>query len=225
MKKFFLFAAAVVAALTVNAKVYDFATITKADIQTTAGVTEDEATGKITIAIPGDQSVVEIRLFEDIVLHYNSKEAKNITVDTKNGYFEFPGNGATAEGKALVTVENLTIGDKVVFEAANKGTGDVALSARDGAEGADVALPKKAKGAEGADENGYIWVIGEYTATAADLTISAPGARVRKITTPGEDKQAIDNIEAGEKAVKFFENGQLIILKNGVRYNALGAKL
>ena len=225
MKKFFLFAAAVVAALTVNAKVYDFATITKADIQTTAGVTEDEATGKITIAIPGDQSVVEIRLFEDIVLHYNSKEAKNITVDTKNGYFEFPGNGATAEGKALVTVENLTIGDKVVFEAANKGTGDVALSARDGAEGADVALPKKAKGAEGADENGYIWVTGEYKATAADLTISAPGARVRKITTPGEDKQAIDNIEAGEKAVKFFENGQLIILKNGVRYNALGAKL
>ena len=225
MKKFFLFAAAVVAALTVNAKVYDFSTITKADIQTTAAVTEDEATGKITIAIPGDQSVVEIRLFEDIVLHYNSKEAKNITVDTKNGYFEFPGNGATAEGKALVTVENLTIGDKVAFEAANKGTGDVALSARDGAEGADVALPKKAKGAEGADENGYIWVIGEYTATAADLTISAPGARVRKITTPGEDKQAIDNIEAGEKAVKFFENGQLIILKNGVRYNALGAKL
>ena len=58
MKKFFLFAAAVVAALTVNAKVYDFSTITKADIQTTAGVTEDEATGKITIAIPGDQSVV-----------------------------------------------------------------------------------------------------------------------------------------------------------------------
>jgi len=115
MKKFFLFAAAVVAALTVNAKVYDFATITKADIQTTAVVTEDEATGKITIAIPGDQSVVEIRLFEDIVLHYNSKEAKNITVDTKNGYFEFPGNGATAEGKALVTVENLTIGDKVAF--------------------------------------------------------------------------------------------------------------
>ena len=225
MKKIVLFAAAVVAALTVNAKVYDFSTITKADIQTTAAVTEDEATGKITIAIPGDQSVVEIRLFEDIVLHYNSKEAKNITVDTKNGYFEFPGNGATAEGKALVTVENLTIGDKVAFEAANKGTGDVALSARDGAEGADVALPKKAKGAEGADENGYIWVTGEYTATAADLTISAPGARVRKITTPGEDKQAIDNIEAGEKAVKFFENGQLIILKNGVRYNALGAKL
>ena len=224
MKKIFLFAAAVVAAMTVNAKVYNFATITANDIQTTADVTANAETGKITIAIPGDQSVVEVRLFEDIVLHYNSKEAKNITVDTKNGYVEFPGNGASAEGKALVTVENLTIGDKVTFEAANKGTGDVALSAKDGAEGADVALPKKAKGAEGADENGYIWVTGEYTATAADLTISAPSARIRKITTPAGGEQAISNVDAAEKAVKTFENGQLVIIKNGVKYNALGAK-
>lgn len=34
---------------------------------------------------------------------------------------------------------------------------------------------------------------------------------------------AIDNTDAAAKAVKFFENGQLIILKNGVRYNAQGA--
>ncbi|MBQ8939350.1 MAG: hypothetical protein IJ047_03920 [Paludibacteraceae bacterium] len=32
----------------------------------------------------------------------------------------------------------------------------------------------------------------------------------------------IDNTNAQTKAVKFFENGQLIILKNGVKYNALG---
>ncbi len=35
----------------------------------------------------------------------------------------------------------------------------------------------------------------------------------------------IDNTNAQANAVKFFENGQLIILKNGVRYNALGAQL
>jgi hypothetical protein len=35
----------------------------------------------------------------------------------------------------------------------------------------------------------------------------------------------IDNTNAQANAVKFFENGQLIILKNGVKYNALGAKL
>lgn len=37
------------------------------------------------------------------------------------------------------------------------------------------------------------------------------------------DPTAIDNIEAGEKAVKVIENGQMIIIKNGVRYNAQGA--
>lgn len=34
---------------------------------------------------------------------------------------------------------------------------------------------------------------------------------------------AISNTDAAAKAVKFFENGQLIILKNGVKYNAQGA--
>ena len=34
---------------------------------------------------------------------------------------------------------------------------------------------------------------------------------------------AIDNTEISEKAVKMFENGQLIIIKNGVRYDATGA--
>ena len=37
------------------------------------------------------------------------------------------------------------------------------------------------------------------------------------------DPTAIDNTNIDAKAVKFFENGQLIIIKNGVRYNAQGA--
>ena len=36
---------------------------------------------------------------------------------------------------------------------------------------------------------------------------------------------AIDNTVLGEKAVKTFENGQLVIIKNGVKYNAMGAQL
>ena len=36
---------------------------------------------------------------------------------------------------------------------------------------------------------------------------------------------AIENTQATEKAIKAIENGQLIIIKNGVRYNALGAVL
>lgn len=37
-----------------------------------------------------------------------------------------------------------------------------------------------------------------------------------------DSETAVDNIEAGAKAVKIVENGQLVIIKNGVRYNAQG---
>ena len=38
-----------------------------------------------------------------------------------------------------------------------------------------------------------------------------------------ENEQSIDNTAVDAKVVKFFENGQLIIIKNGVKYNAQGA--
>ena len=57
-------------------------------------------------------------------------------------------------------------------------------------------------------------------------------ANVKKLTknainymTPQGPGQGIDNTVNDAKAVKFFENGQLVILKNGVKYNALGAQL
>jgi len=44
------------------------------------------------------------------------------------------------------------------------------------------------------------------------------------VPVPG-DTTAVENIAVEKKAVKMMENGQLVIIKNGVRYNALGAKL
>lgn len=37
--------------------------------------------------------------------------------------------------------------------------------------------------------------------------------------------QGVENIFSGEKAIKRIENGQLVIIKNGVRFNALGVEL
>jgi len=37
--------------------------------------------------------------------------------------------------------------------------------------------------------------------------------------------QGVENVLDAVKAVKTFENGQLVIIKNGVRYNALGVEL
>ena len=48
---------------------------------------------------------------------------------------------------------------------------------------------------------------------------------VTDIVLVGNFPTALSNTAAESKAVKFFENGQLVILKNGVKYNALGAQL
>lgn len=46
--------------------------------------------------------------------------------------------------------------------------------------------------------------------------------RVYKVTFTKSTETAIDNVEAAQKAQKIIENGQLIIIKNGVKYNAQG---
>ena len=48
---------------------------------------------------------------------------------------------------------------------------------------------------------------------------------VTDIVLVGNFPSDISNTEVESKAVKFFENGQLVIIKNGVKYNALGAQL
>ena len=47
---------------------------------------------------------------------------------------------------------------------------------------------------------------------------------VTDIVLVGDFPTALSNTAVESKAVKFFENGQLVIIKNGVKYNALGAQ-
>ena len=48
---------------------------------------------------------------------------------------------------------------------------------------------------------------------------------VTDIVLVGDFPAAVSNTAVESKAGKFFENGQLVIIKNGVKYNALGAQL
>lgn len=60
------------------------------------------------------------------------------------------------------------------------------------------------------------------TIPAGKAYLAAPaGAPALRIIEEGNTATALENIEA-EQTVKFIENGQLIIIKNGIRYNALG---
>ena len=73
----------------------------------------------------------------------------------------------------------------------------------------------------------------------AETTLTAMGSEIRLYSNDGTNKnawklisvevpdgsQGINDVNANTKAEKFFRDGQLIIRKNGVEYNALGAQL
>ena len=62
-----------------------------------------------------------------------------------------------------------------------------------------------------------------YTDCTITLVVDYENVSVKLlIATEGS---ALENTQVTEKAIKVIENGQLIIIKNGVRYNALGAVL
>jgi hypothetical protein len=48
---------------------------------------------------------------------------------------------------------------------------------------------------------------------------------VTDIVLVGDFSSAIDHNAVETKAVKTIENGQIVILKTGIRYNALGVQL
>ena len=68
-----------------------------------------------------------------------------------------------------------------------------------------------------------------WTGFKADVTISGTLPVVEEPETPDPENPdtptSVDNVEVSAAPVKVIENGQLIIIKNGVQYNAQGAIL
>lgn len=231
MKKFFLFAAAVVAAMTVNAKVIDLTAVgTTIDAWTISEATlnsgSDADAGKYIYDIKaGVASESYINAEPSVVF-----QIKNGS-DKAKAFVIYPGKCYEFGGKnGILIIKNTNPGEKIVLTVAAKG--GTAANFKDAADAfpvnaiavtADLTCP--AKGSDGADDQGYVWKQIEYTAMGGDVQIKEfdGGYRIKAIQV-GE-LQGVENVEAAEKAVKFFENGQLIIMKNGVRYNALGVQL
>ena len=232
MKKFFLFAAAAIAALTVNAKVIDLSavgtaisdwTISEATLNSSES---DESKGKYVYDIKaGVASDSYINSERDVVF-----QIKNGS-DKAKAFVVYPGKCYEFGGKnGILIIKNTAAGDKIRLTVAAKGSTAANFVDPDGAYpkqaiavSADLTLP--AKGSEGADEQGYVWKELEYTSLGGDVEIKEfdGGYRINKVIIGiGE---GVENVNADVKAVKTFENGQLVIIKNGVKYNALGAQL
>lgn len=228
MKKFFFFAAALVAAATINAETYDFATYaTEADWVVT------NATKNASLSTE-DKLVYDIKGGVEVVV--SPKGAENIQFTIKNGSDKAKafninlGNSFEFGGKnGIIKLSGVQVGANIQLVVAAKGSTaanfkDAADTYPKGARAVSTDLTAPAKGSAGADEKGYVWVTLEYQAISANVEIKEfdGGYRIKSMTIGGTT--AIDNTNAeAVKAVKYMENGQLIIEKNGIKYNALGA--
>jgi len=61
--------------------------------------------------------------------------------------------------------------------------------------------------------------------TVPEFGVSAPGVRYLEMPLAPENATSLEDIKANETAVKFVDNGQLFIKKNGIIYDVTGRKI
>lgn len=229
MKKIFLFAAAIVAAMTVNAKVINFADIVDNTAADLAASSFNAAFDVANMSVAGKPNSDQTAYYAELTQTTGTTDWETTTMVLKTDdqvYFAFKDGSdnklvmkaykeyVQPNGKAVcMIISGLNEGDKVTINLKK------ALSKESMIEGATVESDK-------------------FESTAVELTAAASEIRVYSksvdgksdakwqivsVEVPGES-QGINNVEA-VKAEKFYRDGQLIIRKNGVEYNALGTKL
>ena len=230
MTKFFLFAAAAIAAMTVNAKVISFAGIVDKTDAETAVATFEAAFNLTNITVAGKPNSSSTAYYAEVTQKDATTDWETTTMKLKSDaqvYFAFKdGNAnkvvmkywadyAQPNGKAVaLVISGLKVGDNVTInlkEALNK---EVAI------EGATV------------ESNNFESEAISLTAMGSEIRVyskSVDGGSDAKwklvsVEVPG-GSEGVENTNATVKVEKFYRDGQLIIRKNGVRYNVLGTQL
>ncbi len=234
MKKFFLFAAAVAAAMTINAQVYDLAEMNfaEADLTVVNGTITDNASKSYFEVKNNEGETVELSIAQlpNIKFTYKNSAVKTafkvyyITESNAKGKIQMDGN------QRDITLTNVNVGDVITLYVNSKG--DTGAQFADGDKGTAftgaVAVNPDAAGIASAlpgksNETEPYEIKVQAIASTVIIRETAGGYILHKIEIGGS--QAIENTNADVKTVKTFENGQLVIIKNGVKYNALGVQL
>lgn len=228
MKKFFLFAAAAVAALSVNAKTWEFKADTISTVEAVKAFCSSEATFKLEQKTSSDQKPYVAVNYDlagaDAVLDldkapvalkftYKNSGSKNEVLKFYSSYLQIARKGT------IMTIACKS-GDEIkIYPKSYSKACEFAVT---GADKTTVAIEKDSEAVITLKASASEVVFD--TSTPSDADKYAQACQIVKIEVGGDD-QAIENVEAEVKSVKTFENGQLVIIKNGVKYNALGAQL
>ena len=264
MRKFFLFAAAIIAAMTVNAqedKSWNFTELFP-DAAAVSGMTFTKGDGATPdVLVPGELCVYgnakdkawaldpgqSAKYFVDFLTEEESipQEQSDGTIKYKQTRLKSGGTGSIKDGKIKGAIAFCVAGDSYIQIAALSSSssavrkmnivnldgtvlesflvaGNIGSKDKDG----NIVTPAFEFEYEGPATTLFI-VSAE--AVEGDGSYVAGGINYYKVAAtnvaPWSAPQGIEDIFTGGKAVKMFENGQLIIIKNGVKFNALGTRL
>lgn len=244
MKKIFLFAAAVVAAMTVNAQEPNVLVLSEAanyiDFQALSVSDPDMVKSTVTSTTPytlanGSKLVGFLKSDgSEAVNTWNVKTSYNTTMPTptwqevdslKAGTMFRAASGTTIELGAFTTAEDG--GLAVIYQPNGDSERGVMITVLgEEVQGTDLTgSGVKINGIRPAYA-GYITLpAGSYDAGDVVIKVVTNTSNIFGVAIEKLGAQGIENVNNAVKAEKFFENGQLVIIKNGVRYNALGAQL
>jgi len=229
MKKFFLFAAAAIAALSVNAKTITFTGIVDKTDAETAKSSFVAAFNLQNLSVVGKPNSTETAYYAELTQVNGTEEWGNTTAKLKSDaqvYFDFKdatankvvmkywADYAQPNGKAVaLVITGLKANDEVTinFKEALGKTVVLAGATVESIDLDDVAITLTATGSE----------IRMFSKTPDNGDAKW---KLTSVEVP-DGGQGIDNTNAAVKVEKFYRDGQLIIRKNGVEYNALGVKL
>lgn len=242
MKKIFLFAAAIVAAMTINAQnvvvlnevanYIDFQALSASD----ATMTSHTVTSTDPYELANGSKLVGFLKSDgtEAANTWNVKESYNTTMPTpawdgvdslKAGTMFRAASGTTIELGAFTTS---AAGKLYVYYQPNGDSergvevyvyGEVVTGTNLTGSGAKIDNIRPAYA-------GYIdLAAGSYDAGDVVIKLITNTSNIFGVGIEKLQGQGVENVNASVKAVKTFENGQLVIIKNGVKYNALGAQL
>ena len=146
---------------------------------------------------------------------YNGVYEVKPTADQVTAIVATPGQAPAAEVVAEVATTDV---NKYIVMQNVEFTEDAAF-----AEGTQSNITINGVAVRNQFKNGYTFTAGKKYNIYGVVTIYSSNPQVYFITAEEASGTAIDNTVVSEKAIKMFENGQLIIIKNGVKYNALGS--
>ena len=244
MKKIFLFAAAVVAAMTINAQEPNVVVLSEVAnyIDFQALSVSDPAMTQATITSTAPYELANGSVLKGFLKSdnteaenkWNVKESYNTTMPTptwqnvdslKAGTMFRAASGTTIELGAFTTSAE---GGLAVFYQPNGDSerGVEVYVYGELVEGTDLTgSGAKIDGIRPAYAGFITLPAGSYDAGDVVIKLVVNTSNIFGVSIEKLQAQGVENVKDAVKAVKTFENGQLVIIKNGVKYNALGAQL